>query len=87
MVRTFHSLCYGETGRGDFIEPDRLRSLNCLSPEKMSVQGAGLSLVGASFGDGNKVIGMRSYNRIRHFDVKTGILEVEAGATHKKEEG
>lgn len=81
MKRTFHSLGFGESTQGDLTEPDRLRYFDSLPSNRTAIRGAGLSLVGAGFGGSDNVLGMRSYDRIRAFDVEAGILEVEAGAT------
>ena len=79
--RRFHSVGFGESATGRFEEPDRLRHLDISSADPVTVQGGGLSLAGAGFGSGTRVIGMRAFDRILDFDPDEGRIEVEAGIT------
>jgi len=83
--RIFHSMGFGESAEADFVEPDRLRFFDGLTAgESLVAQGAGVSLAGAGFGPGVRVIGMRHFDRILAFDADRGRITVEAGATLAK---
>jgi len=70
---------------GPYCEPDRYRELLALlDQEKMSVQGAGISYVAASFGGDGPTIGMGHFNRILDFDPENGWVLAEAGISLEK---
>jgi decaprenylphospho-beta-D-ribofuranose 2-oxidase len=72
-----HTVCDAE-----YDQPDRYRELFAL-PRRgpLIAQGAGISYVAASFGEGVKTVGMRRFNRILAFNADERWVEVEAGIT------
>lgn len=76
--------CIGrfESCLAEWREPDRYRELRDIDIDRShSIQGAGLSLAGASFGPHRQTTGMRRFNRILGFDSERLILHAEAGIT------
>ncbi|MBF0092956.1 MAG: FAD-binding oxidoreductase [Alphaproteobacteria bacterium] len=81
VARTFHSLGFGESARGRWLVPDRLRFLDALPGVPGIPRGAGLSLAGAGFGEDVLALDMRRFDRILAFDPGAGTITVEAGIT------
>lgn len=77
--RVFNSFGFGECARGELERPDRYRVFDLLPKVEAIPMGAGLSLVGASFGDGVRSVEMRRFDRILAFDHQAGTVTVEAG--------
>ncbi len=78
--RRFYCVGRFETCEAEWREPDRYRDLLEFAPGRRHiVQGGGLSLSGASFGDGSLVTGMRRFNRILEFDRDSCLIRAEAG--------
>lgn len=62
--------------------PDRYRELFSLTDEHpISVQGAGLSYVAASFSETSRTVGLGRFNRIIEFNAEEGFVKAEAGIT------
>lgn len=62
-------------------QPDRYRLLDALPADQPRIaRGSGVSYVAASFGANAVSVDMRSFNRLLAFDMRTGLLCVEAGA-------
>lgn len=79
--RDFHSLGFGESARGEWDRPDRLRIFDHLPRTVAIPRGAGLSLTGAGFGEGVRAVEMTRFDRILAFDATLGTITVEAGVT------
>lgn len=80
--RAMYCLGFGETANVQMNGPDRYRAvLGLATPGPFSIQGAGLSLCGASFANGARVIGMRRFDRILGFDSEGLTLDAESGIT------
>jgi len=62
--------------------PDRYRLLDALPAEQPRIaRGGGVSYVAASFGGDATSLDMRAFDRLLAFDVRTGLVCVEAGAS------
>jgi decaprenylphospho-beta-D-ribofuranose 2-oxidase len=62
--------------------PDRYRLLDALPADQSRIaRGGGVSYVAASFGNDATTLDMRAFDRLLAFDVRTGLLCVEAGAS------
>lgn len=62
--------------------PDRYRLLDALPADMPRIaRGAGVSYVAASFGNEAVSLDMRGFQRLLAFDIRTGLLCVEAGAS------
>lgn len=62
--------------------PDRYRLLDALPVQQARIaRGSGASYVAASFAEGAVSVDMRAFDRLLAFDIRTGLLCVEAGAT------
>ena len=82
MKKSFVSLERATKVTTDYDLPDRYRELFSLTDEHpISVQGAGLSYVGASFSETSRTVGLGQFNRILEFDSDEGIVKAEAGIT------
>lgn len=81
MEKTFQSLDLQSEATAEWVKPDRYRDLeNALSSKsKLIARGAGVSYVGASFGDQNRVVDVSRFDRILGFDPHRSTVTVEAG--------
>jgi len=79
--RLFHCLGFGESALGWRESPDRYRFFDRMPQGACIPMGAGLSLAGASFGEGVRSVEMRRFDRILDFDPAQGTITVEAGIT------
>lgn len=71
----------GYTAHCHVQRPDRYRLLEALPGDVQRIaRGAGVSYVGASFGDDCVVQDLASFDRLLEFDAERGLLTVEAGA-------
>jgi len=62
--------------------PDRYRLLDALPAEQARIaRGSGVSYVAASFASDATSLDMRAFDRLLAFDIRTGLLCVEAGAS------
>lgn len=62
--------------------PDRYRLLDALPADQARIaRGGGVSYVAASFGADTTSLDMRAFDRLLAFDVRSGLLCVEAGAS------
>lgn len=81
-TRSFASLDQHYRCEAEFARPDRYRHLfEAVSGAPAIAQGAGLSYVAASFGEGVKTVSMDRFNRLLAFDAEAGVIEAEAGTT------
>ncbi len=81
-TRSFASLDQHFRCRAEYELPDRYRHLfDAVAGAAAIPQGAGLSYVAASFGEGVKTVGMGRFNRLLAFDAEAGVIEAEAGTT------
>jgi decaprenylphospho-beta-D-ribofuranose 2-oxidase len=81
--KEFKSFDGGVCLRGSLFAPDRYRLLERIfqNPGGFAVQGAGLSYVPLSFGQGSATVQMKQFNRLLAFDQTSGIIEIESGLT------
>lgn len=81
MRQRFVSIDRRDQAEADYAEPDRYRDLRqqFAGDAPLIARGAGLSYVGASFGDGVRSVGMCRFNRLLAFDAAAKTVTVEAG--------
>jgi decaprenylphospho-beta-D-ribofuranose 2-oxidase len=82
VKRRFVSFDRQTVCESEYDQPDRYRTLFAL-PNRGPIiaQGAGVSYVAASFGEGVKTIGMQRFDRILAFNADERWIDVEAGIT------
>src|SRR5262245_10379604 len=65
---------------GEYAEPSSYEQLGAIIANgPVIARGAGVSYVGASFGEGTRSIGTRQLNRVLDFDAHNRRITVEAG--------
>lgn len=85
MMQTLTSLDRAFSCQAEVIRPDRYRQLLSLGEDEiMAVQGGATAYAATSFGGGARVVNISRFNRLLGFDLKTRILEAEAGITLDK---